>query len=110
MTGFLRTAALLALLSLGACGGGAGNGGIQLPTPNSLSVADVQRVIAQAVAEAKARNAPATIAVIDRVGNVRGVFRMNGAPATFTFNGARGPTVVGGLEGLSVLPLELASL
>ena len=39
-----------------------------------LTVADVQDVIARAVAEAQARNAPATIAVVDRVGNVLGVF------------------------------------
>jgi uncharacterized protein GlcG (DUF336 family) len=48
----------------------------------NLAVADVQRIIAQSVAEASARGAPATIAVVDRVGNVLGVFVMNGAPAT----------------------------
>src|SRR5450432_287031 len=35
-----------------------------------LSVADVQLIIAQAVAEAKARGINATVAVVDRVGNV----------------------------------------
>ncbi|MDZ7684199.1 MAG: hypothetical protein U5O39_03665 [Gammaproteobacteria bacterium] len=39
----------------------------------ALSAGDVERVIAQAVAEADARDAPATIAVVDRVGNVLGV-------------------------------------
>ena len=38
-----------------------------------------QRIIAQAVAEARARNRRATIAVADRVGNVLVVFQMNGA-------------------------------
>jgi hypothetical protein len=46
-------------------------------TANSnLTAADVQQVIAQAVAEAQARSANATIAVVDRVGNVLGVYRM----------------------------------
>lgn len=51
------------------------------PAQISLSVNDVQRVIAQAVGEAQARNLAADIAVTDRVGNVLAVFRMNGAPA-----------------------------
>jgi uncharacterized protein GlcG (DUF336 family) len=42
----------------------------------NLLAADVQQVIAQAVAEAQARNTNATIAVVDRVGNVLGVYRM----------------------------------
>src|SRR5687767_11261311 len=46
-------------------------------TPMSnLTAADVQQVIAQGVAEAQARNANATIAVVDRVGNVLAVYRM----------------------------------
>ncbi|MGH8566442.1 MAG: heme-binding protein [Gammaproteobacteria bacterium] len=44
-----------------------------------LRTSQVQRVIAQAVAEAQARNRRATIAVVDRVGNVLAVFQMNGA-------------------------------
>ena len=50
-----------------------------VPAQESLSVADVQQVMAQAITEARARNMPATIAVTDRVGNVLGVFAMNGA-------------------------------
>ena len=87
----------IAALLLASCGGG-GGGGSSTPTPSptpaptptpsgvftppaqeSLTTADVQRVIAQAVAEAKARNLPADIAVVDRVGNVLAVFVMNGA-------------------------------
>ena len=49
------------------------------PAPESLTVADVERVISLAVAEAQARKLPSTIAVVDRVGNVLGVFVMNGA-------------------------------
>ena len=96
------TAAAAALsLALAGCGGGGGSGngvGGPAPTPTptstsaarlfsdpaaeSLSVADVQRIIAQAVGEAQARNLPSVIAVVDRVGNVLAVFRMNGARAT----------------------------
>ncbi len=103
----LLAAIVLAALVAG-CGGGGGNGGSQVSTPNALTIADVQQVIAQAVAEAQARNAKATIAVVDRVGNVLAVFRMNGAAATFTISSGSG--VAGGLEGLNILPSELAAI
>ncbi len=74
-----------------------------------LTVADVQDVIARAVAEAQARNAPATIAVVDRVGNVLGVFTMNGAPPTFTVR-TPGRSVDGGLEGVNIVPSTLAAI
>ena len=94
-TGLLASAALL----LQACSGGSGGttgGNVPAPTPTpsptpaalytppgaeSLSVADVQNVIAHAAAEAQTRGRPAVIAVSDRVGNILGVFRMTGAPA-----------------------------
>jgi uncharacterized protein GlcG (DUF336 family) len=103
-------AATLVVMLLGGCGGGGGGGGGSTPAPNpaTLTVADVQQVIAQAVAEAQAQQAKATIAVVDRVGNVLGVFRMNGAALTFTISSGRG--VVGGLEGLAILPSELAAI
>lgn len=72
-----------------------------------LTVNDVNRVIAQAVAEASARNERAVIAVVDRVGNVLGVYRMNGARLTVRVGTQRG--VVGGLENLGV-PTELAAI
>ena len=53
-----------------------------VPGPESLSVADVQAVIAHAAAEARQRSLPSVIAVTDRVGNVLAVFRMTGAAAT----------------------------
>jgi uncharacterized protein GlcG (DUF336 family) len=98
---------------LAGCGGGAGggdgcSGGCEAASPNALTVSDVQQVIAQAVAEAQARGAKATIAVVDRVGNVLGVFKMNGAAATFTITGGRG--AVGGLEGIAILPSQLAAI
>jgi uncharacterized protein GlcG (DUF336 family) len=55
-------------------------------TPNAtfqalapLTVADVQTIIAQAVTQAVASNVQATIAIVDRGGNVLGVFQMTNA-------------------------------
>ncbi|MCW3849462.1 heme-binding protein [Sphingomonas sp. LB-2] len=96
-----RVTALLAgtALLLQACSSGGSSGGnvpaptptptpgpapaglYAIPGPESLSVADVQNVIAHAAAEAQARGKPGVIAVVDRVGNVLAVFRMTGAPA-----------------------------
>lgn len=97
-------AALLAgaALILSSCGGGGDSGGgtpTPTPTPSpshlyaipaqeSLSIADVEQIIANAAAEATARNLPAVIAVTDRVGNVLAVFRMPGAAATATTSAA----------------------
>src|SRR5450755_3285049 len=93
-------------LLAGCGGGGAGNGSLQVPAPNALTVAEVQQIMAQAVFEAQARNAKATIGIVDRVGNVLGIFKMNGAAPTFTISGGKG--AVGGLEGLMILPPEYA--
>lgn len=92
-----------AVLLLVACGGedsptsngGATGGGPPPPPPPppsgsvysvppaaSLSAGEVGTIIAQAAAEARARNAAATIAVTDRVGNVLAVFAMTGAAPT----------------------------
>ncbi len=111
-THLLLVATLALLAGCGGGGGGSGSGGCggecQAATPNALTVGDVQQVIARAVAEAQARNLKATIAVVDRVGNVLGVFRMNGAAATFTISSGTGAT--GGLEGVGGLPSELAAI
>ena len=100
MTASPRVTALTIALMLASCGGGGSSGGSSGggtsapgPTPPSsptavytapaleaLTVAEVQRIIAQAAGEAQARGRPAVIAVTDRVGNVLGVFNMNGAP------------------------------
>lgn len=90
------TAVALALsLILSGCGGGdSGSGDTFTPTPTptsasrffgdpaqeALTAAEVQQIVAQAVGEAQARSKPAIISVVDRVGNVLAVFRMNGAP------------------------------
>lgn len=97
--GSTRAVAFLATLSLflGSCGGDGGTSPAANPTPTpspapasvyappaqeSLSVADVQAIVANAATEATARGLPSVIAVTDRVGNVLAVFSMTGAPAT----------------------------
>jgi uncharacterized protein GlcG (DUF336 family) len=113
----------MSLLLVAGCGGGGTDGmppDVAADTPQScdgscanastfLTVADVQDVIARAVAEAQARNAPATIAVVDRVGNVLGVFAMSDAPKAFTVR-TPGRTVDGGLEGVNIVPSTLAAI
>lgn len=69
-----------------------------------LTVADVEQVIAQAVAQARALNAVASIAVVDRVGNVLGVYQMSGnAPDVLVSTTAPGQLAIdGGLEGVEL--------
>jgi len=66
----------------------------------SLTVADVQQVIAAAAAEASARGVNATIAVVDRVGNVLGVFDMpvGAGLRQMTVTSQKGIPVNNGLE------------
>jgi uncharacterized protein GlcG (DUF336 family) len=97
---FLSTAALLQLAACGGDGGSSGGGGaggsgsgggggtpaptpIVFPVPgqDALSVADVQKVLAQAAVQANLDGKPAVISVVDRVGNVLAILRMTGAPA-----------------------------
>lgn len=85
------------------------NGSCQ-STASNLTVADVQRVIAQAVAEAQGRGTNATIAVVDRVGNVLAVYRMGDSATrsvTVTTSPAGDALVSGGLEGIR-LPVQAA--
>lgn len=129
-----------AALVLTSCGGGGGSndfGGTPSPSPapapaptptpppntggnftppaqESLSVAEVQQIIAQAVGEAQARNLPSIITVVDRVGNVLAVFNMNGAPAqtalsSQTIGGNAGPGTTVGLQG-AMVPSTTASI
>jgi uncharacterized protein GlcG (DUF336 family) len=113
-----RLTAMCFALLLVNCGGSGGDGSTpQVCTNNCappaaptdfLTIADVERVIAQAVHEANAQNAKATIAVVDRVGNVLAVYRMTGAATTFRINSGR--NVSGGLENIDVLPDTLAAI
>ena len=106
ISGLLAGAALI----LTSCGGGGGTptpaptptptptpapspsptplGSYVAPALEALSIADVQQVIANAVAEARTRNLPSVIAVTDRVGNVLAVFFMVGARMTARTSGA----------------------
>jgi uncharacterized protein GlcG (DUF336 family) len=72
-----------------------------------LTADDVRRIIAQAVAEARAQNRPGTIVVTDRVGNVLAVYRMAGAALTQKVSSERG--LVGGLEGIDI-PAEFGAI
>jgi uncharacterized protein GlcG (DUF336 family) len=109
----LRYTAYWLLALLAACGGGGSDssgcsGSCGSAAPVALTIAEVQQVVRQAVHEAQARGALATIAVVDRVGNVLAVFSMTGAAPTFTITSGRG--VSGGLENVSILPSELAAI
>ncbi|MDX3910478.1 MAG: heme-binding protein [Sphingobium sp.] len=101
LSAFLAGASLV----LSSCGGGGSSSPAPSPTPSpapsptpaslyavpaqeSLSVADVETIVARAAAEARARNLPAVIAVTDRVGNVLAIFNMTGARATATTSAA----------------------
>ena len=111
------------LVLLAACGGGSrkevdgvdpatpdpGCSGSCADTASNLSIADVELIVAQAVAEAQARGVSATIAVVDRVGNVLTVFRMNGAATAVTVR-SPGATIDGGLEGVNIVPDSLAAI
>jgi uncharacterized protein GlcG (DUF336 family) len=75
-----------------------------------LSEDDVKKVIAQAVAQSEASGLKATVAVVDKEGNVLGVFKMNGAPDNTRVGGASSCAPSGcaslpltcGLEGVCV--------
>ncbi len=126
--GIVRFGALVLGASLlAACGGGSntvGDGGTS-PGPDPgpggdsgctgscanansfLTPDDLRTIIAQAVAEASAQNTPATITIVDRVGNVLATYRMTGARRTQRVDSQRG--VDGGLEGLEI-PSELTAI
>jgi uncharacterized protein GlcG (DUF336 family)/predicted small lipoprotein YifL len=118
----LRALALVVLTSsLAACGGGgsaesppgavdpppAGCNGSCAGPASFLPVLQVESVLARAIAEAQAQGAAATIAIVDRVGNVLAVFRMTGAATTVSVqsNGASG-----GLEGVTIVPDAMAAI
>ncbi len=106
-TGSLRAGIAALSLILSSCGGGGGGSGTATPAPSptptptptqlnnyaapaqlALTSAEVESIVAQAVAEAQARSLPAVIAVTDRVGNVLAIYGMAGARATATTSAA----------------------
>jgi len=78
------------------------------PAQVALSAGEVGQIIAQAAMQADALSRPATIAVVDRVGNVLAVFRMDGAPALATIPGAPNGDDID-IQGLDV-PAEAAAI
>jgi uncharacterized protein GlcG (DUF336 family) len=76
--------------------------------PQALTTDEVRRVIGQAVLEAQARGVAATIAVVDRVGNVLGVYAMFGASPMFVVTSQRGAR--GGLENVDIVPSPFGSI
>ena len=72
-----------------------------------LTEDDVKKVIAQAVAQAEASGLKATIAVVDKEGNILGVFAMSGARSDSVVTAGREPK--GGLEGRAV-PASFAAI
>lgn len=114
--------AAMAVLSVwcmapGGCGGGGGTGvstsGVSTTAPTNpaapvngsspnLTEDDVNTIMLQAVHEASAEGNPATIAVVDRVGNVLSLTQMPGAPTTLTIVSGLNPGT--GLENQSRVP------
>jgi uncharacterized protein GlcG (DUF336 family) len=105
-----------ALLIPGCKGGGAKPGAAASDCDGAcaqqvLSAAEVERILAQAVAEASAQGLRVTVAVVDRVGNVLAVFRMctgacdpvdNPGDAALTTVIVSGRNTGTGLDGLVV--------
>lgn len=84
------------------CAGRCGNASIR------LEVADIESVLARGIAEAQARNANASIAISDRVGNILAVYRMSGAATDIRTDGGR--SIEGGLEQIDIIPDTLAAI
>ncbi|MDP3272729.1 heme-binding protein [Limnobacter sp.] len=103
-------------LVLVSCGGGGGGGSSSEPSFNieplgtqSLSIAEVNDIVARAVQASISRGVQSTIAITDRVGNVLAVYQMtNSSPTARISSGLSGADGMG-LDGQSV-PSELAAI
>jgi uncharacterized protein GlcG (DUF336 family) len=116
-------------VGIGHVGGGLADDAGSIPTPappliaptppvnsitaGNLTTDDVRAVIAQAVSAAAAINRAVTVAVVDKEGNVLGVFKMTGAADRTQFRGGTSFTqsfdpatglVAQGLEGTNLIP------
>jgi uncharacterized protein GlcG (DUF336 family) len=101
-------------LGLASCGGGEGavdasgssnTGNTSNTSGTYLTTADVERVLAQGIAEAHARGVNATLAVVDRVGNVLAVYRMGATAARSVLiasavDSSGNPILHSGLDGI----------
>src|SRR4051794_41078089 len=92
----------------------AGCSGRCADTASPLGVPDVERILAQGIAEARGRGVNATLAVVDAAGHVLAVYRM-GEPASRTVTLATAvaadgrAAISGGLEGIR-LPVDAARI
>ncbi|WP_374633321.1 heme-binding protein [Ferrovibrio sp.] len=82
----------------------------QTARAQNLTAAQVDLIISRAVQEAQARGQLATIAVVDRLGNVLGVYRMTGAGGTFQITSGRGIPQGNGLEQINIIDSALAAI
>ncbi|MBA6411574.1 heme-binding protein [Parahaliea sp. F7430] len=118
-----RIIGLCSALLLVACGGGSGSGNSEGSSGDKdpsnkpcvgqcaddarrLTITDVEQILAQAIAQSRAMGEEATIAVVDRVGNVLAVHRMAASAAEVAISTTFPTTVTTGLEGV-VLPAGL---
>lgn len=105
-------------LVLVSCGGG-GGAGPSSTTPSfnveplgtqSLSIPEVNDIVARAVQASISRGVQSTIAITDRVGNVLAVYRMtNSSPNVIITSGLAGANGRG-LDGFTPVPSELAAI
>ncbi|MGH8583914.1 MAG: heme-binding protein [Gammaproteobacteria bacterium] len=112
---FTAALAVMLIALLGIDSGYAANSNCTGACANSstfLSVSMVKDVIARAVREAQVRNREATIAVVDRVGNVLAVFQTNGASQNvrITSGRFRNRRAASGQAGLDELQLPIVTL
>lgn len=84
-----------------------GNNTSGTPTGGHLSEDAVKQILAQGIAQAQALNQKATLAVVDRVGNVLGVYRMDGIDQKIIIASTFPTTVSSGLDGI-VLPAAVS--
>lgn len=116
------TAKLLVIgaLTLSGCGGGGGSDPLTVEAPSSvvapvndcdgacvngssyLLETDVSQVLAQALQQAEAIGVNATIAVVDRVGNVLAVYRMSSVGSALDITSTVPNTVKTGLDGVQL--------
>ncbi len=75
----------------------------------SLNSGEVRRIVGLVVNEANARGVRATIAVVDRPGNVLAVYQMSGAQGEVTISSQRGIPDGNGLEG-AIVPSSFAAI
>ncbi len=117
-----RLSVAVGLVVLAACSGSEGElqpapeaptaldcNGFCADVPTRLEQDDVRRIVAQAIAEARARGLAGHIAVSDRVGNILAVYSMTGAAQNIRV-ATPGRRVTAGLEGVTVIPAVASAI